>query len=241
MRKAADEGVKVDFWKEGSALREVIDDVITDFEEPNILFKAFPKGVQTYDNLVFGYMRNFRYPAFLLFRLSYPLKLIVDAMVKFNIMGVRNMLKNPIDTIKLMLNDPEGVLTRVFGKPSTMISGPYRTTKAIEATRPSLKFLNDLIPKRVRKSLGVLSDSQEFGAPEIAQLFSADVKFVNNRFITNTGHDLINKQSPDHVKAYEYFLYKYIDDELAPAIAGMKRQGYTLEQIAQTLQKNLHF
>jgi hypothetical protein len=241
VRKAADEGVKVDFWKEGSALREVIDDVFTDFEEPNILFKAFEKGVQTYDNLVFGYMRNFRYPAFLLFRLSYPLKLIVDAMVKFNIMGVRNMLKNPIDTIKLMLNDPEGALTRVFGKPSTMISGPYRTTKAIEATRPSLKFLNDLIPKRVRKSLGVLSDSQEFGSPEIAQLFSADVKFVNNRFITNTGHDLINKQSPDHVKAYEYFLYKYIDDELAPAIAGMKRQGYTLEQIAQTLQKEPAF
>ena len=122
-----------------------------------------------------------------------------------------------------------------------MISGPYRTTKEIEATTKQLKFLNDLIPKRVRKSLGVLSDSQEFGSPEIAQLFSADVKFVNNRFITNTGHTLINKQSPEHVKAYEYFLYKYIDDDLAPAIAGMKRQGYTLEQIAQTLQKEPAF
>ena len=141
------------------------------------------------------------------------------------------MFKNPFETIKLMMNDSEGLIAKGLGiKPTTMITGPYRTTKPV-------KFLEDKIPKSLRKSLGILSDSQEFGSPEVAQMFSADVKFVNNRFITNTAHTLVNKQSADHVKAYEYFLYKYIDDDLAPAVAGMKRQGYTTEQIAETLKK----
>ena len=229
VRKAADEGVKVDFWKEGSPLRELIDDIYDDVPDPTIWFRAFEKGTQTIDNLVFGFMRNFRYPAFLLGRASYPLKLIVDALVKSNLMGVRNMFKNPFETIKLMMNDSEGLIAKGLGiKPTTMITGPYRTTKPV-------KFLEDKIPKSLRKSLGILSDSQEFGSPEVAQMFAADVKFVNNRFITNTAHTLVNKQSADHVKAYEYFLYKYIDDDLAPAVAGMKRQGYTTEQIAETL------
>lgn len=229
VRKAADEGVKVDFWKEGSPLRELIDDIYDDVPDPTIWFRAFEKGTQTIDNLVFGFMRNFRYPAFLLGRASYPLKLIVDALVKSNLMGVRNMFKNPFETIKLMMNDSEGLIAKGLGiKPTTMITGPYRTTKPV-------KFLEDKLPKSLRKSLGILSDSQEFGSPEVAQMFAADVKFVNNRFITNTAHTLVNKLSPDHVKAYEYFLFKYIDDDLAPAVAGMKRQGYTTEQIAETL------
>jgi len=154
VRKAADEGVKVDFWKEGSPLRELIDDIYDDVPDPTIWFRAFEKGTQTIDNLVFGFMRNFRYPAFLLGRASYPLKLIVDALVKSNLMGVRNMFKNPFETIKLMMNDSEGLIAKGLGiKPTTMITGPYRTTKPV-------KFLEDKLPKSLRKSLGILSDSQ---------------------------------------------------------------------------------
>ena len=72
VRKAADEGVKVDFWKEGSPLRELIDDIYDDVPDPTIWFRAFEKGTQTIDNLVFGFMRNFRYPAFLLGRVELP-------------------------------------------------------------------------------------------------------------------------------------------------------------------------
>ena len=232
VRKAQDEGVEIDFWKEGSPLKEAIDDVYEEFDDPNILFQAFEKGVQTYDNVMFGFMRTFRYPAFLLGRLSYPLKLMLDGTIKQNIFGMRNILKNPVDYLRLMLNDADGNLAKALNiQPTTMITGPYRTTKPLD-----IKGLNKLIPEKVRKSLGVLSDSQDFGVPEIGQLFSADVKFVNNRHVTNTGHELINKSNPEHVDAYVYFLYKYVDDELAPSIAGMKRQGYTVEQIAKTLE-----
>ena len=239
VRKAADEGVQIDFWKEGSAFREAIDDVYTDFEDANILFKGFEKGTQTYDNLVFGYMRNYRYPSFLLGRLSYPLKLITDATVKFKLFNVRTFLDNPFEYLKLMLSDSEGLLARIFNyTPPTTLVGPYRTTVPVEKLGPIP--LNKILPESLRKSLGVLSDSQQFGVPELGQLFSADVKFINNRHVTNTGHELVNKtaQGKTWNDAYEYYLFKYVDDDLAPVIAGMKRKGFTVEQIAEEIQTN---
>ena len=76
--------------------------------------------------------------------------------------------------------------------------------------------------------------------PELGQLFSADVKFINNRHVTNTGHELVNKtaQGKTWNDAYEYYLFKYVDDDLAPVIAGMKRKGFTVEQIAEEIQTN---
>ena len=54
-----------------------------------------------------------------------------------------------------MLNDPEGMLTRVFGKPSTMISGPYRTTKAVEATTSDPSSLKNIWDKFQSMSPGM--------------------------------------------------------------------------------------
>jgi len=239
VRKAADEGVKIDFWKEDSVFRNAIDDVYEEIDDPNVLFNLAEKGSQTYDNVVFGYMRNFRYPSFLLGRISYPLKLIMDATVKFKLFGVRSFLDNPFEYLKLMLSDSEGLLAKTFGvKPPTTLVGPYRTTQPVEQLGQIP--LDKVLPKTLRKSLGVLSDSQQFGVPELGQLFSADVKFINNRHVTNTGHVGVLKTAPgkEWNDAYEYFLYKYIDDDIAPVVAGMKRKGFTIEQIASEIQTN---
>ena len=69
-----------------------------------------------------------------------------------------------------MLNDSEGLLARVFKiNPDTTMVGPYRTTKPLD--NKATELLEDVIPKSVRKALGILSDSQQFGTPELAQLF----------------------------------------------------------------------
>ena len=235
VRKAADEGEEINFWKEGSHLNELLADIKPDFENPNVLFKSVEGISGGYDRFFFGFMRNFQYPAYLLGRISYPLKLQIDGMIKFKMLGVKGPLDGLVDYFKLMLNDSEGLLARVFKiNPDTTMVGPYRTTKPLD--NKATELLGDVIPKSVRKALGILSDSQEFGTTELAQLFSADVKFVDNQLMNITGHDLVTiVDTVKHPKAFVYFLDRYIEDPLANIISGMKRKGFTIEQMADYL------
>ena len=231
VRKAADEGKDVEFWKEGTELNELLRDVLDDFPEPNKLFQRLESSTQSIDDFTFGYMKNAAYPGMLLFRANYPLKLAIDGQIKFKLFGLRTLFENPFEYFKLMLNDPDGMLAKAFGiKPDTLLTGPYRTAKEIQ-------LLDGYLPPRLRQSLGMFSaDTQQFGIPELGQIFATDIRFFDDRFITNSAHVLINKQSPQWGDAYVYFLYKYIDDDLAPIIAAMKRKEYTIEQMADVLQ-----
>ena len=231
VRKAADEGIEINFWEEGSDLNKLIGDIKADFPEPTALFKYPEILFDKLDNFTFGIMKNLSYPKMLLLRLSYPLKLAIDGTIKQKLFGLRNLIDNPVGYFQLMLNDPDGMLAKLFGvAPDTLLTGPYRTSKEI-------KKLDKVLPPSVRKALGILSpDTQQYGTPEISKLFSTDVRFFDDRYITGTHHVGITKLSPQWEDAYVYFLYKYIDDDMAVAIAAMKKQGMSAEQVADKIQ-----
>ena len=231
IRKAADEGKKINFFEEGSELNLLLKEVIEEIPDPTVLFSYPEKALSKAENFTFGIMKNMAYPKMLLLRANYPLKLIIDGTIKQKLFGLRNVIDNPLGYFKLLLNDPDGALAKAFGiNPDTLLTGPYRTTKPI-------KPLDNVIPVGVRKALGIFSeDTAQYGVKELNKLFSTDVRFFDDRFITNTGHVGVTKLSPQHADAYVYFFYKYVDDDLAPIVAGLKQQNKSVEEIAEVLQ-----
>ena len=255
-RKAYDEGIGGTIFDSDTPIGKIITEVTDDIDEAGNLFKGQEKALSTIEEGTFGAVRSVWYPLQLLGRMSYPNKLAIESNFRIMILGLRSFFKpgNPLKFVKLMMNDPDGLLAKVFGSPETSLKGPWRRTAP---DFKKYKSLEDKIPASVRKMLNLFTDTSEWGVEELAQVASASPTFTFKRggAARGTGYELINYRGqvnaptvdigetvefildPSYIKAYNEYMFEYIDDTLSVFIASRMRKGANWQQISKEIQE----
>ncbi len=253
-RKAFEDGKRGTFWDEETPMGAEIAAISKGLGDPGILFKGQEKILSSIEKGTFGLVRGVFYPLQLLGRFSYPAKLTVDGHIRASLLGVRSAFRSPLKFLRFLLNDANGALARALGyTPETSLVGPYKITRPLEFQNKSLQGLNEKLPMPVRKALGVLQDSAEYGIPELQSLSSASPTFAFGRRFPDTGYDLINKVgtknvpmpdgvldfklSDEYIEAVQEYFFEYIDDDLSMITAALMKQGLDYTDIAKFYQE----
>jgi len=249
-RQAYEQGKPGTFWDADTPIGEIISNIAPGLGDPGILFKGQETILSAIEKGTFGLVRGVFYPLQLLGRFSYPAKLTIDGNLRAALLGVRSMFRSPLKFLKYLLNDSQGVVARALGyTPETSLVGPYKKTKPFEFQNPQLQGLNEKIPMSIRKALGVLQDSADYGIPELQSLSSASPTFAFGRRFPDSGYELINKLgtkdvpmpdgvqafklSDEYIEAVQEYLFEYIDDDLAMITAALMKQGLDYTDIAK--------
>ena len=117
---------------------------------------------------------------------------------------------SPLNYIKLMMNDEAGLLSKIFGKPSTSLKGPWK--KHPEDFK-KFKKLEEKIPAWVRKKLNIFVDSAERGIPELDGVMSASPTFTFRKGHGDTGYYLVNKIGQKNVPTPEGEMLDFVLDD----------------------------
>jgi len=252
-RKAFEEGKPGTFWDVDTPMGKEIADISKGLGDPGLLFKGQEKVLSAIEKGTFGFVRGVFYPLQLLGRFSYPAKLTVDGHLRASLLGVRSAFRSPVKFLRFLLNDANGVIARAIGyTPETSLVGPYKITRPLEFKNKQLQGLNEKLPMSIRKALGVLQDSADYGIPELQSLSSASPTFAFGRRFPDTGYELINKLgakdvpmpdgvqafklSDEYIEAVQEYLFEYIDDDLAMITAALMRKGLDYTDIAKFYQ-----
>lgn len=254
-RELFDNGKPGTFWDESTPIGKEIANIAKGLEDPSLLFKGQEGALSAIEKGTFGIVRGVFYPLQLLGRFSYPSKLTVDGHLRAALLGVRSAFRSPLKFARFLLNDSDGVVARALGyTPETSLVGPYKITRPLEFKNKSLQGLNEKLPMSVRKALGVLQDSADYGIPELQSLSSASPTFAFGRRFPDTGYDLINKVgqknvpmpdsstlafklSDEYIEAVQEYLFEYIDDDLAMITAALMNKGLDYTDIAKFYQE----
>ena len=251
-RKAFDEGKSGTIYDPDTPIGKIINEIAPGVDDPSLLFKGQEAGLSAIEKGTFGYVRSLWYPLALLGRFSYPSKLVIDGNLRMSLLGVRSMFRgSPLNYIKLMMNDEAGLLSKIFGKPSTSLKGPWK--KHPEDFK-KFKKLEEKIPAWVRKKLNIFVDSAERGIPELDGVMSASPTFTFRKGHGDTGYYLVNKvgqknvPTPEgemldfvlddsYIEAYAEYLFQYIDDDLGMVVATLMRDGHDATSISKIIQE----
>ena len=254
-RKAFDEGKPGTFWDENTPMGAEIASIAKGLGDPGDLFKTQEVVLSAIEKGVFGIVRSAFYPLQLLGRFAYPAKLTIDGHLRASLLGVRSAFRSPLKFVRFLFNDAQGAVARAVGyKPDTSLVGPYKITRKLEFKNPKLQGLNEKIPASIRKALGVLQDSADYGIPELNSLSSASPTFAFGRRTPDTGYDLINKVgtrnvptpegevidfqlADEYIEAMQEYLFEYVDDDLAVITAALMKQGLDYTDIAKFYQE----
>jgi hypothetical protein len=186
-------------------------------------------------------------PLQLLFRLSFPLKVMLDGQLRMGTLGLDSLFRNPVGLLKLLANDPEGYLAKGLGiDVYTGLKGPFRT---VSEKGP------EWLPRSMRRVMNIVKEGkQEYSIPEVMAMFARDPKFTSQFTKPTDLWEEVLKQGSKNVKLKngtvlpfvpnERYIESYVDfmvtqvvhDPLMPTIARGLREGLTDDElVAQIL------
>ncbi len=244
IRKAHDDGIKGTFFDPDTPLGQATSSAFADMKDPSLLYKGLEKGIGIAESVAFTAISRGWMPLQLLFRLSFPLKVMLDGQLRMSALGLDSLFRNPIGLLKLLANDPEGYLAKGLGVDVyTGLKGPFRT---VSEKGPAY------IPRSMRKVLNLVKEGkQEYSIPEVMAMFSRDPKFTSQftrptdmwdeifrdtNAIKNVKLDdgtvLPFVPSDRYIESYvDFMVTQIIHDPHMPFIARSLREGLTDDEI----------
>ena len=103
------------FFDPDTPLGEITKGVFADMKDPSAIYKVVETSIGIGEKVAFTAISRGWMPAQLLFRLSFPLKVMLDGQLRMSTLGVDSLFRNPMGFLKLILNDPEGYLAKGLG------------------------------------------------------------------------------------------------------------------------------
>ena len=246
IRKAHDEGVPGTFFDPDTPLGEITKGAFADMKDPSALYKGLETGIGLAETGLFTAVSRGWMPLQLLFRLSFPLKVMLDGQLRMGALGIDSLFRNPVGLLKLLANDPEGYLAKGLGiDVYTGLTGPFRTV-----SEKGPQFL----PRSMRKVMNLVKEGkQEYSVPEVMAMFARDPKFTSQFTKPTDLWDEALKQGTKNVKLKDgtvlpfvpndEFIESYVDflvtqlthDPLMPTIARGLREGLTDDEMVKQI------
>ncbi len=238
IRKAHDEGVPGTFFDADTPLGEITKGAFVDMKDPSLLYKGLETGIGLAETGLFTAISRGWMPLQLLFRLSFPLKVMLDGQLRMGALGIDSLFRNPVGLLKLLANDPEGYLAKGLGiDVHTGLKGPFRT---VSEKGP------EYLPTSLRKVMNLVKEGkQEYSIPEVMSMFARDPKFTSQFTKPTDLWEEVLKQGTKNVKLKDGtvlpfvpnddFIESYVDflvtqlvhDPLMPTVARGLREGLT--------------
>ena len=243
IREQHEAGVKGTFFDPETPLGKATASAFADMKDPSAIYKAVEKGIGALESGAFTFISRGWMPMQLLFRLSFPLKVMLDGQLRMSTLGIDSLFRNPVGLLKLILNDPDGYLAKGLGvNVTTGLKSPFRT---ITDKGPGW------LPKSVRRVINVVKEGrQEYSIPEVMDMFMRDPKFTSQFTRPSEMWEEVLKQGAKNVKLQDgrvlpfvpndKYVQSYVDflitqlvhDPLMPKVATWIREGLTDEQMA---------
>ena len=256
IRKAHDDGIKGTFFDPDTPLGQVTANAFKDFKDPSSFYKGLETGIGLAESGLFTLVSRGWMPLQLLFRLSFPLKVMLDGQLRMSTLGLDSVFRNPVGLLKLLANDPEGYLAKGLGiDVYTGLKGPFRT---ISEKGPQW------LPKSMRRVMNIVKEGkQEYSIPEVMAMFARDPKFTSQFTRPTDLWEEVLKQGTKNVKLkdgsvlpfvptdryiesyVDFMITQVVNDPLMPSIAKWLREGLTDEEMvakildSQTLTEEL--
>jgi len=246
IRKAHDEGVPGTFFDPDTPLGEITKGAFADMKDPSAIYKGLETTIGLAETGLFTAVSRGWMPLQLLFRLSFPLKVMLDGQLRMSALGIDSLFRNPVGLLKLLANDPEGYLAKGLGiDVYTGLKGPFRT---VSEKGP------EFLPRSMRKVMNLVKEGkQEYSIPEVMAMFARDPKFTSQFTKPTDLWEESLKQGTKNVKLKDgtvlpfvpndEYIESYVDflvtqlahDPLMPTVARGLREGLTDDEIVKQI------